>query len=115
MTNGNKTLPIDCRFLSTAHFSALHRTFHEAFTDYPIPFQLSEEQLKNHIRQNSVDLEKSVGAFSGDRMIAFSLNGFGIWNDKNTVYDAGTGVIPDFRRQGVGTAIFDFMTPYLRE
>jgi ribosomal protein S18 acetylase RimI-like enzyme len=114
MTNGNKTLQIDCRFLSAADFPALHQTFLEAFSDYLIPFQLSEEQLRHHILQNSVDPEKCVGAFFENKMIGCTLNGFGIWNRRKTVYDAGTGVVPAFRNQGVGKAIFDFMMPELR-
>lgn len=115
MTNGNKTLQIDCRFLSAADFSALHQTFLEAFSDYLVPFQLSEAQLENHIKQNSVILERSVGAFSKDKMIGVTLNGFGIWNGKQTVYDAGTGIVPAFRNRGIGKKMFDFMIPDLRK
>jgi ribosomal protein S18 acetylase RimI-like enzyme len=115
MTNGNKTLNINCRYLSETDFTALHRTLLEAFSDYFVPFKLTEEQLKNHIRQNFVRLERSVGAFSEDKMVGFTLNGFGTWNGRQTVYDAGTGIIPGFRHKGLGTMIFDFMTPFLQE
>lgn len=111
MTKGNKTFQTICRYLTRADFTALHRTFLEAFADYFVPFQLSEQQLENHLLQNSVEPERSVGAFVEDRMIGFTLNGFGVWNDKKTVYDAGTGVVPAFRNKGVGKALFDFMTP----
>lgn len=114
MVIGNKTLEINCRYLKDSDFSELHATFLDAFSDYFISFQLSEEQLKNHIALNSVDLSRSVGAFSEDKMVGFTLNGFGEWNDKKTVYDAGTGVIPAFRHQGIGRRIFDFMTPQFR-
>lgn len=113
MTKGNKTFAIICRYLTRADFTRLHAAFLEAFSDYFVPFKLSEPQLENHILQNGVALEKSVGAFSGDKMVGFTLNGFGTWNDKKTVYDAGTGVVPEFRKQGVGKALFDFMTPDL--
>jgi len=115
MTKGNKTLNINCRFLTEADFSKLHQTFLESFSDYFVPFQLSEEQLINHIRQNSVDVERCVGAFFEERMVGVTLNGFGTWNGKKTIYDAGTGVIPAFRNQGIGKAIFDFMTPIFQE
>ena len=111
MTEGNKTFQIICRYLARADFAALHATFLQAFADYFVTFQLSEEQLENHILQNAVELERSVGAFFEGEMVGFTLNGFGVWNDKKTVYDAGTGVVPSFRRGGVGKALFDFMTP----
>ncbi|MBS1795027.1 MAG: GNAT family N-acetyltransferase [Acidobacteria bacterium] len=105
---------IDCRFLTKMDFKALHRTFLDAFSDYFVPFQISESQLENHIAQNSVALERSVGAFCGAEMIGFTLNGFGDWNGRQTVYDAGTGVRPAYRKRGVGRALFDFMTPRFR-
>jgi ribosomal protein S18 acetylase RimI-like enzyme len=114
MPEGNKTFQIICRYLTLADFAPLHRAFGEAFADYFVPFQLSEAQMENHILQNGVALERSVGAFSGERLIGFTLNGFGLWNERKTVYDAGTGVVPEFRRQGVGKALFDFMTPDLK-
>jgi len=115
MTEGNKTLQINYRFLSTKDFTALHAAFHEAFADYIIPFKLSEAQFENHIAINAVDLNNSVGAFAGGNIVGFTLNGFGLWNGKSTVYDAGTGVIPEFRGKGVAARIFEFMTPALKQ
>ncbi len=89
----------------------LHETFLEAFSDYAIPFQLSAEMFLRHILLNAVDLSLSVGCFAQEKMVGFTLNGFGTWNGRSTVYDAGTGVIPAFRRKGVSRAMFDFMFP----
>lgn len=112
MTKGNENFRLHCRFLMDSDFEHLHETFLEAFSDYLIPFQISVEQLRNHIRQNLVDFDQSVGMFSQDRMVGFSLNGFGEWNGLRTVYDAGTGVIPTFRGQRVGRRIFEFILPH---
>jgi ribosomal protein S18 acetylase RimI-like enzyme len=108
-------LQINYRFLSPPDFAALHAALLEAFSDYIIPFQLTETQFKNHIALNAVDINNSVGAFSDGKMIGFTLNGFGFWNGKSTVYDAGTGVFPSFRGKGIGTEIFEFMTPALKQ
>lgn len=115
MSEGNKTLNITYRFLSAEDFSVVHRTCLEAFSDYFIPVQLSEEQFENHTLQNAVDLNLSVGAFAEGKMVGYTLNGFGLWNGKQTVYDAGTGVIPEFRNQGIGRKMFDFLLPKLEE
>lgn len=114
MPEGNKNLQINYRFLSTDDFTALHAAFLEAFADYIVPFKLSESQLENHIATNAVDLSNSVGAFADGKIVGFTLNGFGLWNGKPTVYDAGTGVTPEFRSKGVAAAIFEFMTPMLK-
>lgn len=109
-------MQINYRFLSPDDFAALHAALLEAFSDYIIPFQLTEAQFRNHIAVNAVDINQSVGAFAvGGRMVGFTLNGFGLWNGKSTVYDAGTGVLPDFRGKSVASRIFEFMTPVLKQ
>jgi ribosomal protein S18 acetylase RimI-like enzyme len=114
MTNGNGTASRDCRFLSEDYFPRLYETFIEAFSDYVVPFALTETQFRNHIILNAVDLARTVGCIENDRLIGFSLNGFGDWQGKPTVYDAGTGVVPDRRRGGVSAAMFDLMLPAFR-
>lgn len=108
-------MQITYRFLSPDYFAALHAALLEAFSDYIVPFQLTEAQFKNHIALNAVDINNSVGAFGGGKMVGFTLNGFGSWNGKSTVYDAGTGVVPGFRGLGIGAEIFEFMTPALKQ
>lgn len=116
MTKTNKTSEkITCRFLSDGDFEELYQANIEAFSDYQVPFELSRTKFKNHLAQNAVDLDLSVGAFANGRMIGFTLNGFGSWDEKHTAYDAGTAVVPQYRHQGIGRALFDFLFPKLRE
>src|SRR3982751_5092132 len=107
MDNGNKTTFHGCRFLGTEHIAALYCTFLEAFSDYVFPFALTESQFRNHIDVNAVDLERTAGCFDDGRLVGFSLNGFGEWHGKSTIYDAGTGVVPAFRRQGISREMFE--------
>lgn len=115
MDNGNETALRHCRFLSEDYFPELYETFTEAFSDYVISFALTETQFRNHIILNAVDLERTVGCFDNEKLVGFSLNGFGIWEGRQTVYDAGTGVVPDYRRQGLSEAMFDMMLPDFKE
>ncbi len=115
MHDRNETSAFDCRFLSEEHFSSLHQKFVEAFSDYSRPFEFNERQFRNHIVLNAVDLNRSVGCYRGDELIGFSLNGFGHWGGKSTVYDAGTAVIPSQRRLGASEAMFEMMIPLFRE
>ncbi|MBP9664960.1 MAG: GNAT family N-acetyltransferase [Pyrinomonadaceae bacterium] len=115
MPNGNETNLCDCRFLSDEHFDPLYATFIEAFSDYVFPFALTETQFRNHINLNAVDLCRTAGYFDSDKLVGFSLNGFGDWNGRPTVYDAGTGVIPSMRRRGISEAMFDMMLPVFKE
>ena len=115
MAIGNETASRQCRFLNADDLPRLYDAFIEAFSDYVFPFALTETQFRNHILLNAVDLERTVGCLEGDKVVGFSLNGFGLWNGKQTVYDAGTGVIPAARRQGVSEAMFEMMLPIFTE
>ena len=115
MDVGNETSLMDCRFLSEDYFTKLYEAFIEAFSDYVVPFALTEAQFRNHIVLNAVDLERTVGCLDGDKLTGFSLNGFGEWEGRSTVYDAGTGVIPSHRRQGISKAMFDLMLPVFEQ
>jgi ribosomal protein S18 acetylase RimI-like enzyme len=81
------------------------------FADYIIKFDLTAQQFQNHITLNAVDLDRSVGCFDDGQPVGVSLNGFGKWEGKPTVYDAGTTVIPEYRRRGISRAMFDWMIP----
>jgi ribosomal protein S18 acetylase RimI-like enzyme len=111
MKYGNETHTFECRFLDESYFEILLSRFIEAFSDYALPFEFDLTKFRNHIILNAIDLGRSVGCFDGEELIGFSLNGFGLWKGKETVYDAGTGVIPSRRRRGASEAMFDFMVP----
>jgi ribosomal protein S18 acetylase RimI-like enzyme len=111
MNNGNETGLKVCRFLDDSYFQSLYDAFIEAFSDYVVPFALTEIQFKNHIILNGVDLQRTVGCLIGEQLIGFSLNGFGDWHGRSTVYDAGTGVVPAHRRKGLSRAMFELMLP----
>jgi ribosomal protein S18 acetylase RimI-like enzyme len=115
MAEAKENSLISCKFLNENYFAELQQTFVEAFSDYTVPFEHKPEQFRWHLSGNAVDIELSVGCFYEDKMTGFTLNGFGEWNGRATAYDAGTGVIPAFRRRGMGRAMFEFMLPVLRE
>ena len=115
MDIGNETESRYCRFLNAEYFPQLYETFTEAFSDYVYPFALTETQFQNHIALNAVDLDQTIGCIDDGRLVGFSLNGFGLWDGKETVYDAGTGVVPTYRRQGISDAMFEMMIPIFQE
>ncbi|MGH2665795.1 GNAT family N-acetyltransferase [Flavobacterium sp.] len=89
-------------------------TFNLSFSDYILPFKLSEEQFKNKIISDSIDLSLSVGAFEEDKLIGVILHGKDVIDGKNTAYNAGTGVIPESRGQGITRKLYDFIIPELK-
>ena len=70
---------MEYRTLENTDFVCIYEAFTQAFSDYQV----------------------SVGAFADRTLVGFILNGVRDWDNEKTVYDLGTGVIPDFRRTGI--------------
>ena len=103
------------RLLTAADFSTLYACFLDAFSDYQVNMQMSEQQFAQRVARDGVQLEISTGAFDDDRMIGFYMNALGDWKGKLTAYDAGTGIVPDYRGRGVAQELFAFSVSRLKE
>ena len=79
----------------------IYQSFLNAFSDYQVPMNMTFPQFEKMLKRRGFDPNVSVGAFEGDSLVGFILNGCRMWNGKATAYDVGTGVIPDFRKQGI--------------
>lgn len=103
------------RLLSNADFDSLHECFLTAFSDYEVDMRMSREQFRQRLTRDGIRLEISSGAFDGDRMIGFCMNAVGQWQGKSTAYDGGSAMIPEYRGRGIGTEMFAFLEPKLKE
>ena len=106
---------ITYRLLSAADSAKLFECFLEAFSDYQVDMRVSREEFEQRLVRDGVRLEISAGAFDENRMVGFYMNALGEWRGKPAAYDAGTGVIPAYRRQGIAEELFAFLTPRLKE
>jgi len=94
--------------------SQLHRAFLDAFADYAMDARgTTEERLLLRMRKNAVDYDLSPGLYDGDRLVGFTMIGIGRWDARLAAYDAGTGIVPDFRNQGWARKMFDHALPAL--
>lgn len=57
----------------------------------------------------------SFGAFDGEKMVSFTLNGIGKYLGRLTAYDTSTGTIEAYRGQGLASGIFEHSLPFLKE
>ncbi len=103
------------RLLSTRDLPSLFDCFLEAFSDYEADMRMSREQFEQRIVRDGVQLEISAGAFDDGKMIGFYMNAVGLWQGKQTAYDAGTGVIPEYRGRSVAKELFAFVVERLKE
>lgn len=89
--------------------------YNRSFSDYVVPHQATVRQLENSMHANSVRTEISPIAFDGDKLVGFMLIGLNELNGRRTFYNAGTGVIPEYRGQRIVQRLYDFLLPILQE
>lgn len=89
--------------------------FNESFSDYFVPFKLTEDQLTSKMIADKTDLELSVGVFENQKLIAFILHGLDTINNQKVVYNGGTGVIPEKRGSGLTKQMYLFNLPILEK
>ena len=99
--------------LENIGFDTLFEGFSNAFSDYEIHFDKSEVQSML-IRRGYVPC-LSFAAFEGGEIVAFTLNGIGMFKGMRTAYDTGTGTVKEYRGCGLAGEIFRYSLPFLRE
>lgn len=103
------------RFLLEKDLPELHDTFLQSFADYLVPIQLNADQLKTKIKREGVAPSFCAAAYAGTEMAGFILTGLGEWHGAPTAYNAGTGVLPQFRGYNLTQQLYAFMLPKLQE
>ncbi len=93
----------------------MHESFLEAFSDYEVDMDIPFSHFKRELIIRGFVPEVSLGAFDGDELVGFVINGVRDWYGTRTAYDIFTGVVPDHRRQGISTNIFKGLKNMLRE
>lgn len=89
------------RTLTHDDFESLYAAFLAAFSDYVVKLSPTRDQLREMFTRRAWVPSLSVGAFDGDRMVAFTVNCV----DHDVAYDSGTGVVPTHRRRGLARAV----------
>jgi len=102
------------RTLEGVNTEDIHQAFVDAFSDYQVRIDLPLWKLQNMLQRRGYVAEKSMGVFKEGMLVGFILNGCRMWGDKLTVYDLGTGVIPEYRKKGLTTKLFQKVLEELR-
>lgn len=103
----------EIRSLGSTDFETIYKAFSSSFADYEV--QLNEMEFLTMLKRCGFDAGLSFGAFDGEDIIAFTLNGIGTFNGIPTAYDTGTGTLKEFRGQGLATKIFEYSIPFLKK
>ena len=72
----------------------------------PLPLQpghqaKSEDWVRNRLAKNAYDPACSAGAFDDGRLVGFMLHGVADWRGERIAFDAATGILPQYRGQGL--------------
>ncbi len=97
------------RQLTTQDSPNLLNAINGAFADYIEPFQLNAAQLEFKMASEDIVPEWSVGIYEEDRLIAFIMHGVRKSADKIMLYNAGTGVLPEYRGQGLVGKMYHYL------
>lgn len=89
----------------------LAEAFNKAFENYFVPIQFNAELLTQKIKAENILLEQSAGITINNRLAGFIL--MGIHPELKTAYNAGTGIIPEFRGQKLTEKMYSFLLPEL--
>lgn len=101
--------------LENTSIEVLHKTFVQAFSDYQVKIDLPRWKFEQMLERRGYTPELSMGAFDNENLVGFILNGFRLWNGKPTVYDTGTGVLKEYRQQGITSTIFQNVVVLLKQ
>lgn len=76
---------------------------------------IDEQNLLDRTRIDQLDLNLSVGAYENDKLVGFMFSGIGFVEDEKWRYNAGTGVIPNYRGRAITVKMYERLIPVLKE
>lgn len=91
----------------------LFDAFSNAFSGYERTWNRGE--FDRLLKRRGYVPDLSFGAFDGDKLVGFIINGIGTYGGLRTAYDAGTGTIKECRGQGLTTRMLQESMPLLRQ
>lgn len=106
---------MEYRSLENESPARIHECFRESFSDYIIKIELPFEKFRRHIQRYGVDFRYSIGLYDGSDLVGFILNGIGPWKGLPTVYDAGTGIIKEYRGKKYSKIMFKTLVDEILE
>ncbi len=105
---------IQIRSLQDTSMEVIHAAVIDAFSDYAEPYNKTLAEQRYLVERRGYDGSLSFGAFDGDRLVSYTLNGVGTWNGHPTAYDTGTGTVKEYRQQGLAARVFETARPVLQ-
>lgn len=106
-------MDIEIKNLEHVGFDDIFHAFERAFCDYAISFE--KEEVRSMLKRRGFNPGLSFAAYDKGEIVAFTLNGTGMYGNISTAYDTGTGTIKEYRGKGLAQEIFTHSIPYLKQ
>ncbi len=95
------------RYLTNIPIEDVQKCMQESFADYQLDMSyMTVETMQHRNKISRINPDYSVGAFDGNRMIGFINVGIDELSGEFTAFDGGTGVVKEYRGQGVAGGMF---------
>jgi ribosomal protein S18 acetylase RimI-like enzyme len=94
--------------LSSTSFDELLDCFLIAFENYFVKMATDRNYYKVRWKAAKVDFNYSYGMFSNGKLIAFIIHAIDKRNGAITAYNAGTGVLPEYRGKRIVNTIYEY-------
>lgn len=106
---------MEIRNLENTPLKDIVACFNLAFSDYFVPIAATEEAMQKRWKTSRVDFSLSFGAFEDEKLVGFIITGVDTLNGYKTAYNAGTGVIPDFRGRKLVASLYRHALPCFKK
>ena len=106
------------RTLKKSDLGAMRRAFNLAFENYFVDMHMDEAAFQQRFLKKEKISFRCSGAFFNEQgeMVAFIFHSKGRTPSGELVaYNAGTGVLPDYRGQGLSSRLYEKLIPRLRK
>ncbi|MFT4736413.1 MAG: ribosomal protein S18 acetylase RimI-like enzyme [Cyclobacteriaceae bacterium] len=106
---------MDVKPFSPPDLATLHTAFNLAFSTYSVPFQPSLDTFRSRVFQKlNIESNLSLLAFQEETCIAFLLHAIGPYESVKTIYNGGTGVVPNQRGAKLTERLYNSLLPALQ-
>ncbi len=107
-------MSIKIQSLENTPLPEITRCFNEAFSDYFVKFNATEDYLRTRWLVAGVDYSLSFGCFIDGQLRGFIMNGIRERDGRLTAHNTATGIEPAYRAQGLLGKIYDEAITALR-
>ncbi|MEM9076205.1 MAG: GNAT family N-acetyltransferase [Bacteroidota bacterium] len=103
------------RSLQNIEFNTIIACFLEAFAGYFVQMPTDAAYYRDRWQRAKVDYSLSFGMFDAERLVGFVIHAVDKRNGKLVAYNTGTGVVPEYRGNGIVDALYAHALPLLQK